>query len=204
MHTFARNQDWDETQTELFVLSFEKLTIYKEKEYGAYSAKTVSRLLPLMRRGKYWNAEDIDVQTRIRIEHLITGEADNTLTPFVREKFKTLDHIDQCQGLATWQACYLVYNRHSETIDAQKWNAPEDIDIFLRQFRHNSLNNPVVEQVVTESLRVVRDIWKQIGRIDEIHIELGRELKKTKSERERITKVITEAKRQTNASDYFF
>lgn len=192
LHTFARYQNWDELQTEAFVQAFENLTIYNEKDYGAYSAKSVSRLLPLMRKGRYWNADNIDTRTKTRIEHIITAEADDTLTPFVREKFDSLDHIDQCQGLATWQACYLVYNRHSEAIDAQKWNKPEDIDTYLKHFRHNSLNNPVVEQVVTESLRVVRDIWKQIGHIDEIHIELGRELKKTKSERERLTKVITD------------
>lgn len=192
LRTFAKRQGWNSDVVESFAQAFDKLTIYKEKDYGAYSAKAINRLLPLMRQGRYWNVDNIDTHTRYRIEHIITGEADDTLTPFIREKFKTLDSIDQCQGLATWQACYLVYNRHSESIDAKKWNKPEDIDTYLNQFSHNSLNNPVVEQVVTESLRVVRDIWQQVGHIDEIHIELGRELKKNKSERERLTKVITE------------
>ena len=192
LRTFAKHQGWDDSQTDSFAQAFDRLTVYKEKEYGAYSAKAISRLLPLMRRGKYWNPSAIDKDTFSRIEHIITGESDPTLTPFVRDKFSHLHDIAQCQGLGTWQACYLVYNRHSEAIDTAKWNKPEDIDIFLDQFRHNSLNNPVVEQVVTECLRVVRDIWQQIGRFDEIHIELGRELKKTKAERERLTKIITE------------
>jgi len=192
LRTFAKHQGWDDSQTDSFAQAFDSLTVYKEKEYGAYSAKAISRLLPLMRRGKYWNLSAIDKDTLSRIEHIITGESDPTLTPFVRDKFSYLHDIAQCQGLGTWQACYLVYNRHSEAIDTAKWNKPEDIDIFLDQFRHNSLNNPVVEQVVTECLRVVRDIWQQIGHPDEIHIELGRELKKTKAERERLTKIITE------------
>lgn len=192
LSTFARHQDWDETQIESFTHAFKRLTLFKNKEYGAYSAKALSRLLPVMRRGRFWDAETIDPQTRNRIEHIITGEEDPSLTAFVREKFQHLNNISHCQGLSTWQACYLVYNRHSETIDAQKWTKPEDIDIFLSQFRHNSLNNPVVEQVVTECLRVVRDIWKKHGKIDEIHIELGREIKKTKSEREHLTKIISE------------
>lgn len=192
LHTFANHQRWDENKCSLFVKAFKRLTVYKDKDYGAYSAKAISRLLPLMRQGKYWNVNAIDEQTRSRIEHIITGEEDSTLTASVREKFKYLENINQCQGLNTWQACYLVYNRHSEAIDAQKWNKPEDIDTYLSHFRHNSLNNPVVEQVVTESLRVVRDIWKQVGTIDEIHIELGRDLKKTKAERERLTKAISE------------
>lgn len=192
LRTFARKQGWNDDTCTAFVQAFKRLTIYKEKDYGAYSTKAINRLLPLMRRGHYWDPAAIDDLTLKRIDHIITGEEDDTLTPFVREKFNGLEHINQCQGLATWQACYLVYNRHSEAIDAQKWNKPEDIDTYLKHFRHNSLNNPVVEQVVTETLRVVRDIWHRVGHIDEIHIELGRELKKTKSERERMTKAITE------------
>lgn len=192
LRTFAHKQGWDDSQTDRFAKAFDRLTVYKEKDYGAYSAKAIGKLLPLMRRGRYWNPQDIDCQTQLRINHIITGEEDDTLTPSVREKFEGLESIEQCQGLATWQACYLVYNRHSEAIEAQRWTKPEDIDNYLSQFRHNSLNNPVVEQVVTESLRVVRDIWKQTGHIDEIHIELGRELKKTQSERQSLSQSILE------------
>jgi CRISPR-associated endonuclease Csn1 len=54
-----------------------------------------------------------------------------------------------------------------------------------------------VEQVVTETLRVVADIWKQYGNgqkdfFDEIHIELGREMKNTAEQRKRITSSVTE------------
>lgn len=190
--TFAKKQGFGSQTADNFVQSFKKLTIFKEKSYGAYSAKAISRLLPLMRRGHHWDADAIDATTRRRIEHLITGEVDETLSSSIREKFSGLHDITQCQGLNTWQTCYLVYGRHSEAADAKKWTRPEDIDQYLEKFRHNSLNNPVVEQVVTESLRVVRDIWRQYGHPDEIHIELGRELKKTREERERLSQAITE------------
>lgn len=190
LRTFAAKQDWGDEKSELFTKAFDKLTVYKEKDYGAYSAKALKRMLPLMRRGSYWSIDSIDPQTKERIEHLITGEADNNIPITVRERFKSIEKIEQCQGLNTWQTCYLVYGRHSEAADTQKWYTPEDINAFLQTFRHNSLNNPVVEQVVTESLRVVRDIWQQTGQIDEIHIELGRELKKTKTEREKMSQTI--------------
>lgn len=192
LRTYAHRQSWDAEKTEAFAQAFDKLTIYKEKDYGSYSAKAIGRLLPLMRQGRYWKADIIDMKTRNRIEHIITGEEDETIKASLRERFNHINNIDQCQGMNTWQACYLVYGRHSEAIDAQKWNTPEDINKYLSHFRHNSLNNPVVEQVVTESLRVVHDIWEQTGHIEEIHIELGRELKKTKNEREHIAKVIAE------------
>ena len=67
------------------------------------------------------------------------------------------------QGLNTFQACYLVYNRHSEAIDSAKWNRPADIINYLNEFRQHSLRNPIVEQVVTETLRVAKDIWEFYG-----------------------------------------
>ena len=54
------------------------------------------------------------------------------------------------------------------------------------------MRNPVVEQVVTETLRVVRDIWKQYGNIDEIHVELGREMKNPADKRKKITQQISD------------
>ncbi|MDY6372624.1 MAG: HNH endonuclease domain-containing protein [Bacteroidales bacterium] len=190
--TFAHKQGWDTAQVDAFVDAFRKLTVYKGKDYGAYSAKALGRLLPLMRRGRHWSANAIGPTTRLHIEHLITGEVDDMLTDTARQRLAHIKDIDQCQGLATWQACYLVYGRHSEAADVKRWTKPEDIDTYLETLRRGSLNNPVVEQVVTESLRVVRDIWRQHGKPDEIHIELGRELKKTKAERESLSKAITE------------
>ena len=67
-----------------------------------------------------------------------------------------------------------------------------DLEAYLEDFKQHSLRNPIVEQVVTETLRVVRDIWQQYGGgqanfFDEIHIELGRELKKTAEERKQLS-----------------
>ncbi len=190
--TFAAKQSLTESECDAFQEAFRRLTVYKEKDYGAYSAKAIGRLLPLMRRDKYWNPDAIDSKTREHIEHLTTGEVDDTLPPTARKALSGITDTGQCQGLSTWQACYLVYGRHSEATDTKPWRTPEDIDTYLSTFRHNSLNNPVVEQVVTESLRVVRDIWRQHGKPDEIHIELGRELKKTKAERESLAQSIAE------------
>ncbi len=192
LHTFARKQGLTEEQRDEFVQSFQRLTIYKGKEYGSYSAKATKRLLSVMRRGRYWSVNAIDEETKQHIEHLISGEVDNVLTNRVREALSFISSIDHCKGLAPWQACYLVYGRHSEAADAQRWTSPEEIDRYLERFHHHSLNNPVVKQVITESLRTVRDIWQQYGRPDEIHIELGRELKKTAAERERLSQTIAE------------
>lgn len=178
LHKFAQKHGLDDT----FVSTFAKIPPFT-KDYGAYSAKAIKKLLPLMRIGEYWSADAIDANTGSRIDKIITGEYDESIRNRVREKALTLNKIEAFQGLPLWLACYVVYDRHSEVKESGKWQSPDDIDSYLNSFRHHSLNNPIVEQVVMETLRTVRDIWKQYGKPDEIHVELGREMKRTAAER---------------------
>jgi CRISPR-associated endonuclease Csn1 len=163
-----------------------------EKEYGAYSAKAIKKLLTLMRMGKYWNEENIDECTRERIDKLINGEHDNQINDRVREKTAHLTDISLFKGLPLWLACYVVYNRYSEAKEITKWESYKDIDVFLKNFKQHSLRNPIVEQVIIETLRTVRDIWKQVETIDEIHIELGREMKNPAEKRKKMYENIQE------------
>ncbi len=157
-----------------------------KKEYGSYSEKAIKKLLPLMRMGKYWNENAIDVNTKERIQKIIDGEYDETIKNRVREKAINLTNVNHFKGLPVWFACYIVYDRHSEAKEIEKWEKPEDIEQYLKQFKQHSLRNPIVEQVVTETLRTVRDIWKQEGQIDEIHLELGREMKNPADKRKKM------------------
>lgn len=174
-----------------FVETFSKVKPFK-KDYGSYSEKAIKKLLPLMRMGKYWNESGIDAKTKDRIEKILTGEYDETIKNRVREKAINLTDITHFKGLPVWLACYIIYGRHSEAKEIEKWEKPEDIDNFLREFRQHSLRNPIVEQVVTEALRTVRDIWQKEGQIDEIHIELGREMKNPADKRKKMTERVLE------------
>lgn len=163
---------------------------FDEKDYGSYSEKAIKKLLALMRLGKYWAQDNIDAKTLDRIEKIISGEYDEKIRNRVREKAIHLTEISHFKGLPIWLACYIVYDRHSEASDIQKWEKPEDIDKWLKDFKQHSMRNPIVEQVVTETMRTVRDIWKQVGSIDEIHVELGREMKNPADKRKKMTENI--------------
>ncbi|MBQ2787323.1 MAG: type II CRISPR RNA-guided endonuclease Cas9 [Bacteroidaceae bacterium] len=176
---------------ESFVYAFKKFPPFK-KEYGAYSAKAIKKILPLMRMGKYWSESNIDSNIYERIEKIITGEYDEKIKNRVREKAVNLTTVSSFRGLPLWLACYVVYNRHSEAKEITKWKTPDDLQKYLDSFKQHSLRNPVVEQVITETLRTVRDIWKQYGQIDEIHIELGREMKNPADKRKKIAKQISD------------
>ena len=185
LKTFASKNNLGDNFAEIFC----KMKPYR-KEYGSYSEKAIRKLLPLIRIGKYWNIESIDSKTLDRINKIVTGEYDETIRNRVREKAIKLTEIEHFKGLPIWLACYIIYDRHSEAKEIEKWENPEDIDRYLKNFKQHSLHNPIVEQVITETLRTVRDIWKKEGNIDEIHVELGREMKNPADKRRRMTERI--------------
>lgn len=181
-----------------FFENFRKFPPFKS-DYGSFSEKAIKKLLPLMRFGKSWNWENIQQGSKDRIEKIITGEYDENIKNKVREfaeKHRLVTEND-FQGLPLWLAQYLVYGRHSEAAILGKWNSVKDLEEYLNEFKQHSLRNPIVEQVITETLRVVKDIWTKYGNgakdyFSEIHIELGREMKNTADERKRLTSQVTE------------
>lgn len=191
--TFAKRHNLSEE----FITNFSKLKPYK-KDYASFSEKAIKKLLPLMRFGSNWNENNIDAKTLERIDKLQTGEYDENIKARVREKAIHLNVLSDFKGLPLWLASYIIYDKHSEASDISKWKTPADIEHFLKHdFKQHSLRNPIVEQVITETLRVVKDIWQHYGEgkenfFDEIHIELGREMKNNAADRKRITDTINQ------------
>lgn len=180
LHHYAEKNGFD---IESFKDAFKDMEPFND-DYAAYSQKAIKRLLPLMRCGKYWKEDNIDQRTHQRIGNIIDGVTDEDISDRVREKTSSMRQVGDFKYLPTWMASYVVYNRHSETSDTSIWKSPEDIDIYLKtEFKQHSLRNPVVESVLGEAIRVVRDIWKTYGKISEVHIEMGRDLKQTKDQR---------------------
>ncbi|WP_209390280.1 type II CRISPR RNA-guided endonuclease Cas9 [Chryseobacterium sp. RR2-3-20] len=193
LKSFAFKNNLDE---HTFVEAFRKFPPFKS-EYGSFSEKAIKKLLPLLRLGKYWNYAGIDKYSKDRIQKIITGEYDENIKEKVREKTIHLTTENDFQGLQLWLAQYIVYGRHSEASLIGKWNSADDLEEFLKDFKQHSLRNPIVEQVITETLRVVKDIWLKYGNgeknfFQEIHIELGREMKLPADDRKKLTSQISE------------
>ncbi|GJN62781.1 hypothetical protein ELAK_29310 [Elizabethkingia anophelis] len=193
LKSFAGKNNLEENS---FFEAFKKFPPFKS-EYGAFSEKAIKKLLPLMRLGKHWDYSNISEQSKSRIQKIITGEYDENIKDRVREKAVHLTTETDFQGLQLWLAQYIVYGRHSEAAMLGKWNSADDLEEFLKEFKQHSLRNPIVEQVITETLRVVKDIWVKYGNgakdfFNEIHIELGREMKLPAEDRKKITNQISE------------
>ncbi len=154
-----------------------------------------------MRCGKYWNENIIDETVKSKVEKIkerlqeidynvnkIKNISDDEIPQQILKSF--INQSNFLSGLRTYQACYLVYDRHSERTDYTKYSAPKEFDI-MKLLPNNSLKNPIVEQVVREALFVVKDLWQQYGQPEEIHVEIGRDLKKNAKERQKATERTT-------------
>jgi CRISPR-associated endonuclease Csn1 len=162
--------------------------------YTSMSTKCLKRLLPLMRKGDYWSWEAIDAETKNRLQKIFDGEYDAGISDHTRELFqkRSIHGEEDCSGFSVKMAEYAVYGPGRE-LNLAFYDKPEHVV----PAQPLNLRNPIVEQVVNETLRVVKDIWKEYGRPFEIHLELARELKKNAAEREEQSKRI-EDNRRTN------
>ncbi|HQV44120.1 MAG: hypothetical protein KBB58_06710 [Ferruginibacter sp.] len=188
----------DNSNKEKVIELFTKLSELK-KEYGSFSTCAIKKMLPVMRCEKYWNEQDITptikeraTQIKQRLDDInhsikrISEIADDDVQKQVLKSF--IEKTDLAKGLNTYQAGYLIYDKHSEK-DKAVINSIEEFGKYIqREIPNNSLRNPIVEQVVKETMFLVREIWKKYGEIDEIHIELGRNLKNNSDERDKISK----------------
>jgi CRISPR-associated endonuclease Csn1 len=181
-----------------------------KSDYANYSEKSVKKILALLRYGKYWDYEKIDENTNKRIQRIIDGEIDENLDDDIREKLKDFENIEDFQGLPLWLAEYIIYNVKPSEVKAEQWKTSKDLEDYLKGFSQHSMRNPIVEQVLLESLRLTLDVWvryadnmnipfttyteektniekKSYKRLfNQINIEIGRDLKKPKKVRERI------------------
>lgn len=153
-------------------------------QYGAYSNKALNKMLPLMRCGTQWTASAIDTPTRTRIEKILTGEYDENIDNRTRELLTDLTDLSHFQGLPEHLTTYVVYGRHSE-----KLGEPIDKPELMKGWEDKGPANPIVKQVVNETIQVVKAIWQQYGQPEEIRIELARELKKTAEERKELSDI---------------
>jgi CRISPR-associated endonuclease Csn1 len=108
---------------------------------------------------------------------------------------KIMPHLQE--GKIYSDACELAGYNHSNSV-TNKQNEERELKSKLEILKKNSLRNPVVEKILNQCINVVNTIIEDtdMGRPDEIRIELARELKNTKEQRDRMTKAIGKATKE--------
>lgn len=114
----------------------------------------------------------------------ISAKAICKLLPFMHE------------GYDYSQACELAGYRHSARSLTKQEIEEKELKPSLELLPRNSLRNPVVEKILNQMVNVVNAVIATYGPLDEIRIELARDLKKNAKEREKSTNEINQAKRE--------
>lgn len=90
-------------------------------------------------------------------------------------------------------ACEYAGYRHSKRSLTKEEIENKVLKDYLELLPRNSLRNPVVEKILNQMVHVVNGVVDKYGRLDEIRVELARELKKSAKERESLSSRIGES-----------
>lgn len=94
------------------------------------------------------------------------------------------------------EACNMAGYNHSNSI-SQDENSTRELKDKLEIIKKNSLRNPVVEKILNQMIHVINAIIEhpEMGRPDEVRIELARELKNNAKQRNEMTSAILKAEK---------
>lgn len=99
------------------------------------------------------------------------------------------------RGLMYSEACAMVGVNHSDSITKEE-NQARELQARLTPLHKGELRQPVVEKILNQTINVVNAIIDEYGEIDEIRVELARELKRDKEGREKMSKNIAQNERE--------
>ena len=156
------------------------------RNYSSLSLKAIQKILPLVRCGSYFDNK-LSESLNERIIHLLN---ENVSDPFEKSAQEYIgNNVDVLiyGGIMNAYATILVYGKHT----AKEYNQNEQIIDHkdIKRLESGELRNPLVEQLINETLMVVKDIWRKYGKPSEVRIELARELKNNAERRAKIYKL---------------
>jgi len=158
-----------------------------KRDYGSISAKAISKLMVLMQTFEGYDLSVLDdAIVKSKIEHIETGEEDERIEKSLREYYLTFPEVFRSGGMQYAFAAMLLYGVHTaKCVEVE--NAKKDYH-EIKLLEHGSLRNPIVEQIVNETLQQIKWIWKEFGfKPDEIRVELARDLKNNAEQRKKMS-----------------
>ena len=96
---------------------------------------------------------------------------------------KLLPHLQE--GKMYSEAAKAAGIRHSDSMTAQERDERSLLD-EIPLLQKNALRQPVVEKVLNQMINLVNALKREHGEIDEVRVELARELKMSREEREQV------------------
>ncbi|MBO4739942.1 MAG: hypothetical protein J5606_10350, partial [Bacteroidales bacterium] len=172
-----------ETRTELALKLAQNIKF--PRKYANLSKKAIENILPLMSLPPINISENVTSNFK-KIKHLIdTGEITD-IQDYIVNYIANNPNALENGGLMYAFAASLVYGRHTK-----EEIKPQITDYHEIKYVERNLRNPIVEQIVNETMQVIKAVWKQFKLNPEeleIRVELARDLKNSAKERDKIYK----------------
>lgn len=157
--------------------SFEEEPLYK-LWHTLYSVSDIDTLQNILRE-KFAITEDTVIDALCKIDFVKQGYCNKSS----RAMRKILPYLQE--GIQYHYAIVAAYGEESQ-------NKVRELSERLLPIQKGELRQPVVEKILNQLVNVVNALLAEYGKFDEIRVELARELKQSREERESTTKSINQ------------
>lgn len=168
--------------------AFESQPLYR-LWHTLYSISDISELHDALR--KRFGIEDKDVREALcRIDFVKSGYGNKSSRAIRR----ILPYLQD--GMQYYDAkCAAGYDDATLTLEQNETRPLAD---SLSPIPKGELRQPVVEKILNQLVNLVNALMSEYGRFDEIRVELARELKQSREERESMSKAISKATKEND------
>lgn len=153
-----------------------------------YSIKDKDELFRVLRRK--FGIDDNDILESLYALDFVKAGYANKSAKFIRKLLPLLK-----DGMMYSEACAMVGVNHSNSLTKAE-NEERELTQRLTLLQKGELRQPVVEKILNQTISVVNAIIDEFGEIDEVRVELARELKKDKEGREKMAQNIAKNERE--------
>ena len=169
--------------------SFEQEPLY-QLWHTLYSISNIDELRSVL-INNFKITDDTVIESLCQIDFVKAGYS-NKSSRAIR---KILPHLQE--GMQYYEA-KLAAGYHDTTLTKEQ-NEARELAERLLTIPKGELRQPVVEKILNQVVNLVNALMDEYGRFDEIRVELARELKQSREERESTTKAINQSQKVNEA-----
>ena len=174
------------TEVKVISASFEKQPLY-ELWHALYSISNIDELRETL-KNKFKITDETVINNLCQIDFVKAGYS-NKSSRAIR---KVLPYLQN--GMQYHDAKLMA--GYNDTTLTKEQNMARELAERLLPIKKGELRQPVVEKILNQLINLVNALMLEHGRFDEIRVELARELKQNREERESATKVMTRKQKQ--------
>ncbi len=156
--------------------------------HAVYSLQNADELSKTLQE-KFQITDKSVIEALCKIDFVKPGYA-NKSHKFIRRLLPYL-----MEGMMYSEACKRININHSNSMTREE-REQRPLSARIQLLQKNQLRQPVVEKVLNQMINIVNSLKDQYGEIDEARVELARELKQSRDERESAYKAMGQNERR--------